>query len=409
MYPLADKVIKAVLLGVMMTAVSALAGQWYILSWAGDATLTEVQFADSLRGWTTARHNLFHTTDRGRTWRVERNITDTSFGGLAVIDSGHLFVSLGIVYVPHYVHWYVWIDERVNGHWISRYYNHADNVDYALQACRLAAFDGMHLWHLGDDHSPYVGVAVRTTDGGNTWARFTSGYYDASFIDSLTGWACADKIGKTTTAGDSWQVLTSNIGARRIQMFDSLNGWVMTTSGLMSTTNGGDSWTTAVSQVGLQAMRFCDPRNGIAVGLGGTILRTTDAGVTWLRDTAEYSADLYSVCMLDSTHAWAGGGFGLVLGMGDWAVPGVEERRQFPSRFQLARAWPNPCRGTLWLGCRGGAGSIVVYDDCGRPVRGVRCTSARAEKLDLRDLPVGVYFVRVTSSPRTGFRFVLLR
>jgi hypothetical protein len=63
----------------------------------------------------------------------------------------------------------------------------------------------------------------------------------------------------------------------------------------------------------------------------------------------------------------------------------------------------------LWLECRGGTGSVVVYDDCGRPVASVPCTPARAEKLDLRGLPAGVYFARVPTSPQAGVRFVFLR
>jgi hypothetical protein len=226
----------------------------------------------------------------------------------------------------------------------------------------------------------------------------------------VTGWAVWNVVYKTASAGDSWRTLTTELGARRIQMFDSLNGWIMTTSGLMRTTNGGDSWTTAVSQSGLKALRFCDPRNGVAVGLGGMILRTIDSGATWLRDTAENPKDLYSMCVLDSAHAWAAGDSGVVLGLGDWALPGVEDLgRSGIRKLMLASVRPNPCRGLLRLDCRGGPGSVVVYDNCGRPVRSLGCAPDRTEEFDLRDLPAGVYFARVASSPQNAIRFVLLR
>jgi len=403
--------VKSVLFGIVVAVAVSFASQWYVLSHAGDTTLKEIQFADSLRGWAAANRCLFETTDRGRTWSVERSIADTEFGGLAVIDSGHVFVSYWIMYYDHYTWYYVWIDERFQGSWQNRYFEHRGNGYFALQACRFSVLDSLHLWHLGW-WSPYASVAVRTTDGGDTWlpgSMFTKAYYDASFTDTLTGWAAWDVIGKTTNAGDSWYVLTSDVGARRIQMFDSLSGWVMTTSGLLHTMDGGVSWDTVVAESGPKAMRFCNPRHGVAVGLGGAILHTTDAGATWQHDTTESSLDLYAVWMVDSAHAWAAGDSGVVLGMGDWAIPGIEEPQRLSCRFQLARAWPNRCRGTLWAQCRGGTGSVVVYDGCGRPVRGVECSSAKVQKIDLRGLPVGVYFVRVPSSPSAGVRFVLLR
>jgi photosystem II stability/assembly factor-like uncharacterized protein len=403
------------LIGVFLSVTMGTATQWHVLSRAGDAPLKEVQFADSLQGWTIAPKNLFHTTDRGRTWRVERSFTDTSFGGLAVIDSGHVLVSYGRIYYPRYLYWSVRIDESVHGSWVHRFYAHAEDAPLALQACRLTVLDSMHVWHLGWQYTPIQkDVAVRTTDGGSTWRQVNEfvgfQYYDASFTDTVTGWAAWDVIGKTTNAGDSWQVLTSNFGARRIQMFDSLSGWVLSTSGLMHTTDGWASWDTAVAESGLQAMRFCNPRHGVAVGTGGVILHTTEAGVTWLQDTSESFLDLYAVWMVDSAHAWASGDSGVVLGMGDWALPGVEEQvKRWPARLELTSVRPNPCRGTLWIALHGGSGTVVVYDGCGRPVASVRCTPAREEKLDLRGLPVGVYFVRVPSSPQAGVRFVLLR
>jgi hypothetical protein len=229
------------------------------------------------------------------------------------LDSDHVLVSYYDLDVyPHRLDWFLWIDKLSGGNWDNTYSTGQMDAPGWLEACRFSVLDADHLWHLGLNYSTYH-AAVRTRVGGTPWEPFgipVYNYYDASFTDTETGWAVWDVVYKTTSAGASWQTLTTNLGARRIQMFDSLNGWIMTTSGLMHTTNGGDSWTTAVSQSGLQALRFCDPQNGVAVGGSGTILRTTDSGSTWLRDTAEDPTDLYCVCMLDSAHAWAAGDSG---------------------------------------------------------------------------------------------------
>jgi photosystem II stability/assembly factor-like uncharacterized protein len=407
------------LIAALLSVAMASAAQWHLLSWAGNRDLKEVQFADSLQGWTLATKDLFHTTDRGRTWNVEQSLPpDTSpywsgLVGLAVVDSSHVFLSSyqEIYLYPTHWSWDVYIRERLHGSWTEKFHAGASWVYYTEDAYRLVFLDTLNGWHLGQSD----GVAVRTNDGGTSWRQFAlfedsgDAGYDVSFVDNQTGWAAWDSVGKTTNGGDSWFPKTANIGARRIQMFDTLNGWVLSTSGLMQTTNGGDSWTTVVAESGLQAMRFCNPQYGVAVGLNGRILRTTDAGVTWMPDTASAAMDLYAVSMIDSAHAWAVGALGLVLGFGDWAKPGVEERMQSPSPIRLTGAWPNPCRGVLWVQCRGGPESVVVYDGCGRPVASVHCTPARAERLDLRRMPSGVYFARVASAPQAGARFVLLR
>jgi hypothetical protein len=193
-------------------------------------------------------------------------------------------------------------------------------------------------------------------------------------------------------------------------MLDTLRGWILTSAGVLRTSDGGDTWKQVLTQDSFGTMWFCDSVNGVCAGSRGRVLRTIDGGTTWLADTTGVTWNIRSVFMLDSTHAWAVGDSGIVLGYGDWAVPGVEERNQCQSgTLELVSVWPSPCRGTLWLKCRSVLGSVVVYDDCGRPVASVQCTPSRAEKLDLRSLPVGVYFARVRSSLRTGVRFVLLR
>jgi hypothetical protein len=397
------------LIGMLVLVTVGPATQWHVLSHAGTERLTEVQFADTLRGWTMADHCLSSTTSRGRTWAVERSFVDTLFAGLAVVDTGHVVVSYSYIYYPRYLFWFVWIDELAQGSWVNRFYHDGMSTDgFFCSASRLTVVDSLYLWHLGREF-----VEVRTTDGGSTWMPFGPFsyhiYYDASFIDSLTGWAATGAIEGTANAGDSWVILTPDLGSRRIQMFDTLSGWVLTTSGLLHTMDGWASWDTAVAESGLQAMRFCNPRHGLAVGSGGAILHTTDAGVTWQRDTTESSLDLYAVWMVDSVHAWAAGDSGIVLGMGDWALPGIEEQPQLRNPPRLAGVWPNPCRGTLWVQNRGGLGRVVVYDYCGRPAASVQCTSPRAEKLDLRSLPAGIYFARVTASSQPGIRFVLVR
>ena len=50
----------------------------------------------------------------------------------------------------------------------------------------------------------------------------------------------------------------------------------------------------------LQDFSFIDQNNGFAVGVGGTILKTTDAGKNWELITGETENDLYGVSFTSS-------------------------------------------------------------------------------------------------------------
>jgi hypothetical protein len=238
------------------------------------------------------------------------------------------------------------------------------------------------------------------------------GGYDMSFVDTATGCAAVDDVDtvmKTTDAGNSWTGHAYIPGARRIQMFDKLSGWVLADSGLLRTSNGGDSWTLVVAETALTALRFCDAGFGVAVGKGGAILRTNDSGATWHRDTVDNPVNLYAVCVLDSTHAWAAGDEGVVLGLGDRSIPHIDEPVQAYRGLGVGRLWPNPCSGTLWLRVGGKSGLVHVYDDSGRRVRTVSCASDRTLEVDVSDLPTGVYIARFAAQRSANVRFVILR
>src|ERR1700687_2720927 len=96
-----------------------------------------------------------------------------------------------------------------------------------------------------------AGTILRTTDGGATWNRQTSGTIYAllgvSFVDANIGTA----VGERGT--------------------------------ILRTRNDGDSWTpqTSGTTQHLQSVSFVDAHIGTTVGSYGTILRTTDGGATW--------------------------------------------------------------------------------------------------------------------------------
>jgi len=74
----------------------------------------------------------------------------------------------------------------------------------------------------------------------------------------------------------------------------------------------------------LDAVHVFDENTVIAVGVGGTVLRTTDGGTTWTSQAERPAGDLASVFFTDSDGGWAVGGGGNILhttdGGGAWTA-----------------------------------------------------------------------------------------
>ncbi len=61
------------------------------------------------------------------------------------------------------------------------------------------------------------------------------------------------------------------------------------------------------TQKGLSDASFVDARHGWAVGIGGTVIATSDGGATWHAQDASTTYDLGGVDFVDLTHGWAVG------------------------------------------------------------------------------------------------------
>jgi photosystem II stability/assembly factor-like uncharacterized protein len=156
--------------------------------------------------------------------------------------------------------------------------------------------DAQHGWIVGyrnvyDELGNFVddrGVLYGTSDGGVTWTEeWLSPYHfqhllDVEVIDAQTAWVAGRSSGSGT-------------------------GPV-----LMVTHDRGATWESRATDavMGLDAVAFVDPLFGWAVGDGGEILHTEDAGETWSvqqtpqRDLTPWLVD---VSFVDRQHGWAVG------------------------------------------------------------------------------------------------------
>ena len=143
-----------------------------------------------------------------------------------------------------------------SGSWQTLTTGIAGSTGYAL-----SAVDGNVCWMAGKS-----GTIIRTTDGGNTWSLINPGVIDTQSIHVFEG--VSDSIAFASTRS-------------------------MDTTYIYRTTNGGFSWSKVFSQDSgnINGIKMFNATKGIALGdpVGGlwTILKTTDAGETWFKISAE--------------------------------------------------------------------------------------------------------------------------
>jgi len=89
---------------------------------------------------------------------------------------------------------------------------------------------------------------------------------------------------------------------------------------IVRTTDAGVSWLARPSNTSfsLNDVWFTTSQTGFAVGHGGTVMRTRDGGATWTRLLNVPAAEnLFGICFADSSRGWVVGGSGTILRTGD--------------------------------------------------------------------------------------------
>ncbi|MFQ6092573.1 MAG: YCF48-related protein, partial [bacterium] len=254
------------------------------------------------------------------------------------------------------------------------------------------------------------GVLLRTGDGGASWRYVMDGpnanLTDVSFVDSKNGWACgwSGTILRTTDGGERWVAQRCGLDAllMGVDFIDLQNGWVVTfEGGMVETEEGGVSWSSVQAPAGtfrgldyidqeniwvvgehsglgsiwhgpewrvraqvpmggpLQDVCFADRSNGWAVGVGGTILHTSDGGQRWVEQRSGTTEELTHIQAVNSETAWVSGKFdGLIKtvnGGQNWTIV-----RPDPSYIFGPIAFPTSQTGWV-VGRSKTDGSVVIF------------------------------------------------
>jgi photosystem II stability/assembly factor-like uncharacterized protein len=226
----------------------------------------------------------------------------------------------------------------------------------------VAASDPDHAWAVGN-HIVKQGepatrpVVLATTDGGAVWetqhVRGPDYLVGVAFSDNRHGWAVGNNLAgtrgfilATTDGGRHWRVQreVQDADLSAVAATDSRHSWVVGSPGtsdphnlaalILATTNGGARWNTRriPTAASLRAVSFADTRHGWAAGLSGTILATTDGGVTWQRrHLGVQPLTILAVAFSDARHGWVVANKTTLLATSDagasWTVVGLPPGR----------------------------------------------------------------------------------
>jgi len=156
-----------------------------------------------------------------------------------------------------------------------------------------------------------VSPAVDTVGVGGA-AQFTAVVYDTSgnptsgaavrWTSGDTGIFTVNSLGRVQGVGEGTAPLFAEAGSQR------------DTASVTVLPGGGWFVQASATPADLHGVFFRpDGRSGWAVGEAGVVVRTTDAGVTWARQTSSTSFTLHGVWFTSATEGWAVGTSGTVL------------------------------------------------------------------------------------------------
>jgi photosystem II stability/assembly factor-like uncharacterized protein len=304
--------------------------------------LNSVHFLDKETGWVVGNDNslpaakstILKTTDGGENWIAQRSGTTSPLRAVTFTDKENGWVVGGTQFTPL----------------ILRTRNGGD--DWTAQTFGNGGFISL---------------------------------YSVSFFDKTTGWAVGSngKMLATTDGGDNWvsQSPGTRGGIGEIQMVDNDIGFAVGGEGfdgiVLSTTNGGAMWTPQLLGLSLLSLSFVDDSRGWVSGAYGAIWNTMDGGASWRPQNSGTSNALASIQFrtapsqlpdvpdVPALIGWAAGEGGTILKSTNGGATWIAQNSGVTDSFASIRFAAN--RNTGWVAgyCGQNCGHILNTTDGG--------------------------------------------
>ena len=339
-----------------------------------DRQMSDVCFIDENIGWIVGDETILYTTDGGNNWNEQ-----TAPWHTGQIKSVH-FIDVENGWS---VGWFDPILKTTDG---GQNWKASTSEQYSLRDVVFLNED--YGWACGEtwiedslQHSKEFGQIIRTTNGGAHWDEYKlegCSFNSIHFVDTNIGWVTGTNLTdytsillKTIDGGITWRTITvdeSNLF--KIFFINKNIGWVTTgfeSGKILHSIDGGENWSEQFSSYRsfstLSAIKFINEKTGWAVGSYGTILKTSNGGVTFVE---------------------------------------VDNNSLAPTNFLLYQNYPNPFNPNTkisWQSPVGSQQTLKVYDILGNEIATLVNEEKPAGKyevnFDASKLASGVYYYRL--------------
>jgi photosystem II stability/assembly factor-like uncharacterized protein len=197
-------------------------------------------------------------------------------------------------------------------------------------------------------------IILRTTDGGNSWEKQNNGQWsnllsDVKFISSQNGWIVGYNtnsgvnpsfVFKTTNGGENWTRNTVNYGFRECAFTSEGSGWASNYSTIYKTTDGGSNWQEQIITPYVGAIvGLCFPSADIGYfaylpenGLKSSVFKTTDRGNSWVK-IHEFDFWVRSTHFITNNIGWIVGNNGNIYKTTDGGLSFIRQPTGYPYVF----------------------------------------------------------------------------
>jgi len=384
--------------------------------------LSGVHFINSNTGFILSNDSLFKTTDGGLNWTAKGTGSGSPvFTSLKVFDENNISI-MGQCCYPEWNFGLIAKTSNGGNTWINSFFSPNQEI---LNAENTEWFDintGISIW-VDYGGSNYYGRIFRTTNSGSNWSEInyniSLGYFISvkyQNVDSIYGLTNIS-LYKSTNRGSNW-FPASNLGVDVRTEFSCPGFDTMYIGGInMSrSVNRGMDFTntfTLDTPYVVKDLEFINARTGFAIGSstkygvikGGYIIKTTNAGINWTRQTSNTNIYISDIFFLNENTGWIVGDSGLVLRTTTGGTTFIKNIcAEIPSEHSLSQNYPNPfnpetrIRYSIKMSA---PVTLKVYDVLGKEVRTLvnenQAPGTYEAVFDASRIPSGVYYYRLTA------------
>ncbi|MCK9211031.1 MAG: YCF48-related protein [Ignavibacteriaceae bacterium] len=312
------------------------------LPWSFPMNWNSVSFADKLNG-VIAGSNVITTTDGGATWQPEFYSYDKNFLCALSLYANYIYVGDDSGYVYRTIDsGKTWSSEKISVYPIRSIFLFRGYITDILPLYALTSHSFIIKYFYPDPPS-------------SPWTEKELSFFNGLGSEAFSGESC-NGGGSTFIVGVQGDKYAAPVILRK-SMSDT-------------------SWSPAIlfpSQDGILLGISAPSSNVIySCGYAGLMFKTMDGGNNWFLHSVPTSQSLNSIYFFNETKGFAVGDSGTILFTSNGGVTGVEEEEpSTPDKFQLFQNYPNPFNPSTVISYQlavGGFVTLKVYDVLGNEV-----------------------------------------